>query len=415
MTPQQAFGTAADLIEGYAPEMVRLQRELVAQNAVGPVNHGPGEQAKGAVYQSWLEGLDLHLEHEDAPDDRVEGGKRPNILAYTREQGPRLWIIGHLDVVPPGEMGLWYTDPFTLTEDGDRLFGRGTSDDHQALVMGYFAAKARQEVKEKTGFVSRVGLGIMAVSDEETGSAMGLQYVLKRRPELFSAQDLIVIPDAGNAAGTLIEVAEKSMLWLKFRVIGRQVHASRPHIGKNALSGGARLIIALEELAREFDYEDPLFNPPYSTFPPTKKEPNVPNVNTIPGEDVFYLDCRVLPRYPLDQVIGAARRIASQVAAQQDLEIRVEPVYRKESAPGTSPQAPVVKALQAGVEAVRGRPAQPGGIGGGTVAVFLRRLGLPAAVWMGDPDTAHQPNEYCLLSDLVADTKVLAHISMMGG
>ena len=93
----------------------------------------------------------------------------------------------------------------------------------------------------------------------------------------------------------------------------------------------------------------------------------------------------------------------------------MEPVYRKESAPGTDPRAPVVQALQAGVREVKGLEARAMGIGGGTVAVFLRRLGLPAAVWMSDPDTAHQPNEYCLLSDLIADTKVLAHILMMGG
>ena len=152
MTPQQAFGAAAALIEGYGSEMVRLEQELVAQNAVGPTNNGPGEAAKAEVFESWLKGLDLHLEREDAPDSRVEGGKRPNLLAYTRDQSPRLWIIGHLDVVPPGEESLWNTDPFTLVQDGDRLYGRGTSDDHQALVSGFFAAKARQELLERDGF-----------------------------------------------------------------------------------------------------------------------------------------------------------------------------------------------------------------------------------------------------------------------
>ena len=415
MAPPEVFEAASALIEGYAPEMIRLQRELVAENAVGPTNEGPGEMAKALVYQSWLENLGFSIEREDAADDRVEGGMRPNILAYTKDLSPRLWIIGHLDVVPPGEAGLWNSDPFTLVQDGDRLYGRGVNDDHQPLVMGYFAAKAWLELSKGSGPAPRMGLGIMAVSDEETGSVFGLQHVLKERRDLFSPEDLILIPDAGDPEGTLIEVAEKSMLWLKFRVLGRQVHASRPDLGKNALSGGARLILALEELAMEFPEEDALFNPPYSTFPPTKKEPNVPNVNTIPGEDVFYLDCRIMPRYKVEEVISAARRIAARVASEQDLEIEVEPVYRKDSAPGTAPDAPVVKAVQAGVQAVRGRSAQPGGIGGGTVAVFLRRLGLSAAVWMSDTNTAHQPNEYVLLSDMVADTKVLVHILVNAG
>ena len=418
MSPDAAaevFERTSRMIEGYGEEMVRLQGELTAVDAVGPTNHGPGEAAKAEVFLRWLKTLDLLIEREDARDERVAGGLRPNILAYTPEKTPRLWVIGHLDVVPPGEGSLWNADPFTLVRDGDKLFGRGVSDDHQALVMGFFAAKACRELKETEGFVPSLGLGIMAVSDEETGSEFGLKHVLNQRPELFSAEDLIVIPDAGNPRGTLIEVAEKSMLWLKFRVRGRQVHASRPDLGNNALAGGARLILALEELNRLFAEEDPLFDPPRSTFPPTKKEANVPNVNTIPGEDVFYLDCRILPLHEVDRVIEAAREISARVAAETGLTVEVEPTYRKDSAPGTPADAPVVRAIREGVEAVRGLSAEPGGIGGGTVAVFLRRLGLPAAVWMSDPNTAHQPNEFCLLSDMIADTKVLAHILTRAG
>ncbi len=48
------------------------------------------------------------------------------------------------------------------------------------------------------------------------------------------------------------------------------------------------------------------------------------------------------------------------------------------------------------------------GIGGGTVAALLRKAGLPAAVWMTAPDSAHQPNEYCLIGDIVKDAKVLS-------
>ena len=48
------------------------------------------------------------------------------------------------------------------------------------------------------------------------------------------------------------------------------------------------------------------------------------------------------------------------------------------------------------------------GIGGGTVAAFFRRAGLPAAVWCTVSDTAHQPNEYCLISNILTDAKIFA-------
>jgi len=210
----------------------------------------------------------------------------------------------------------------------------------------------------------------------------------------------------------MIEVAEKSMLWLKFVLTGKQVHGSTPEKGVNTLSGAAHLIVALEELNDRFPNQDPLFSPPNSTFPPTRKEANVPNINTVPGEDVFYLDCRVLPCYPSEDVLAAVREIAGRVARERGLKVEVEPVYQAPATPPTRTDAPVVKAVERAVMRVYGRRAEPMGIGGGTVAAFFRRAGLPAVVWSSSPDTAHRPNEYCLLSNLIGDAKVLAHLAI---
>jgi succinyl-diaminopimelate desuccinylase len=47
------------------------------------------------------------------------------------------------------------------------------------------------------------------------------------------------------------------------------------------------------------------------------------------------------------------------------------------------------------------------------VAAFFRKAGLPAAVWMTANDCAHQPNEFCFLSHLLGDAKVLAHVCLL--
>jgi len=52
------------------------------------------------------------------------------------------------------------------------------------------------------------------------------------------------------------------------------------------------------------------------------------------------------------------------------------------------------------------------GIGGGTVAAFFRKAGFPAAVWSTMDETAHSPNEYCVLQYLKDDAKVFAHIAL---
>lgn len=64
------------------------------------------------------------------------------------------------------------------------------------------------------------------------------------------------------------------------------------------------------------------------------------------------------------------------------------------------------------IKAVNGRDGKPMGIGGGTVAAILRRAGFPAVVWATLDETAHQPNEYCILDNLINDAKVFLHVSL---
>jgi succinyl-diaminopimelate desuccinylase len=72
-----------------------------------------------------------------------------------------------------------------------------------------------------------------------------------------------------------------------------------------------------------------------------------------------------------------------------------------------------VQALQQAIRQVYNREARPMGIGGGTVAAFFRQAGLPAAVWMTVNDTAHQPNEFSTLTNLLGDARVLAHVFLL--
>jgi succinyl-diaminopimelate desuccinylase len=155
---------------------------------------------------------------------------------------------------------------------------------------------------------------------------------------------------------------------------------------------------------------DKLFDPPISTFEPTKKEANVPNVNTIPGEDVFYMDSRILPKVKVQDVEKSIRKIAAAVEKKFKVKIHSEIQQRAAAAPPTSVQAPVVQALKKAVKAVYNKEARPKGIGGGTVAAIFRRAGFSAACWSKLDETAHQPNEYCIIDNMVGDAKVYGHI-----
>ncbi len=407
MNQDDAFRRLSERLVTYRQEVIDLQRELVRRNAVGPENDGPGEGAKAAFLRDLLQSWGLRVDNYPAPDPLVPEGERPNLVAWLPGRRPeRVWVLSHLDVVPEGDVSLWHSDPFDLKVEGDRLYGRGTEDDHHGIVSSLMAVKAFLEL----GLTPERTVALALVSDEETGSHLGLEFLMREHRQLFSEHDLIIVPDAGSEDGTLIEVAEKSLLWLRLTLLGQQAHASRPQAGRNTLRACAHVIVALEELPRAFPAQDPLFRPPESTFEPTRKEANVGNINTIPGRDVFYLDCRVLPGIDLDRVKERVWAIGKEVAEKFGVTLEVEAVQELSSAPPTAPEAPVVLALQEAIRAVYGREGKPRGIGGGTVAVFFRQVGLPAAVWMTVSETAHQPNEFCLLSNLLGDAKVLAHV-----
>lgn len=396
-------------IEQFRPDMIELQKQLTAIPALGPENQGEGENRKAEYLKQWLQQLQVdELIEVNAPDERVPSGIRPNLLAlFTgRQQTKRIWILSHMDVVPPGDLALWKTDPYTVLEKEGRLYGRGVEDNQQGLVSSLLAVKAVQT----ESLVPAFDIGLAIVADEETGSRKGIQHVLKSKTELFRKDDFIVIPDAGNADGTMIEVAEKSILWLQFQVLGRQCHASTPGEGSNAHKAGAHLIVKLQSLYDLYSDLDPIFDPPLSTFEPTKKETNVPNINTIPGEDLFYFDCRILPKEDLTEIERSIRSMANSIEADFGVSITLTVLQREEAAPPTPSDAPVVLALKQALASVHKKPPKAMGIGGGTVASFFRNTGLYAAVWSTIEDTAHQPNESCRIANCLSDAKVFAHL-----
>lgn len=238
------------------------------------------------------------VEFYNSPDDRVECGYHPNIVARIKGRtARRVWFVSHMDVVPEGDISLWDSDPFKALVRGKRIFGRGTSDNGQEIVSSLYAAAALKEM----GFEPEYEICLCFVSDEEVGSKHGICHLLEE--EIFSPDDLIYVPDSGSLDGSFIEIAEKSTCAIEFVVAGRQVHASVPERGINACRVANELSCILDSAMHEvFPEYDQLFSPPISTFEPTRRNLNVQNSNTIPGREVFYFDCRILPSIPFEGI-----------------------------------------------------------------------------------------------------------------
>ena len=401
--------TEAEKLES---SMVETLTRLCRIPAISPHNGGTGEDAKIHELEKIISELGFDkakIKIELVEDSQSPTGNRPSLfLEYPGKKSQRICILTHIDIVPEGDRSLWSIDPFNPEVKGSRLYGRGVSDNGACLVSSLFALKTLLNA----GIEPEYTVLLAFVADEEMGSHYGLEKLLER--DLFRADDLVVVPDSGNDAGDFIEIAEKAMWKLSFTVLGKQVHAALPHTGINACRIANMLAYEVDEaLHKAFPQENKTFDPPFSTFEPTRRFANVPNTNTVPGRERFEFDCRVLPEISLDDAFEVVEKIRKDVEKRTGAKILLS-IDRTDAAPLTSPDSDVVKILVKSIHEVLGIEPKTGGIGGGTFAALFRRKGIPAIVWSQECDgVAHQPDEFTEIKYLVNNAKVFA--LMMAG
>ncbi|NDV19184.1 M20 family metallo-hydrolase [Pseudodesulfovibrio sp. JC047] len=389
--------------------VVDLETRLTAIPALGPMNGGDGEKDKADFLIAHLKSMGIEdIREYNAPASDVSCGYRPNVVAVIPGKNTQktLWVISHIDIVPPGDLTLWDTDPYTVVRDGDKVIGRGVEDNQQGIVSSLLTAQALLDLK----VTPEVNYGMIFVADEETGSGYGLEYLVNEHEDIFSKNDYFLVPDCGEPSSEMVEVAEKSMFWLKVIVEGQQCHASSPDQGINSLVAASDFILRVKELEKIYDAEDPIFNPARSTFQPTMKEANVANINTLPGRDIFYIDCRVMPEYDIQDVMETIKGFGTEVEKGHGVTISYEMVQAEQAAPATPVDSEiVVKAIQS-IKKVYNNNPRTAGVGGGTVAAILRRKDYQAVVWATLNHCAHQPNEWASIQNTINDAKVIGDI-----
>lgn len=416
---ERLLQSISNTVESYRGEITKTLMELISIPAISPDYGFEGEYDKAErlvdIIRGW--GFD-RIDIFNAEDPRAKKGVRPNVIAYyygESREAPRIWVLSHLDVVPAGDLSQWtVTEPFKPVVRDDRIFGRGAEDNGQAIVSSIYALKALIDL----GIRPRRTVILAFVSDEETGSRYGIRWLIEKHSELFKPVDQALVPDYGVPDGSCIEVAEKSILWVRARVRGRQTHGSTPHRGLNAHRVAVELIQRLDRLLHEkYSARDELFDPPESTFEPTTSLNSAKAPNIIPGDHEFTLDCRVLPTYKVDDVLSDIYRVAEEVKRMYRRDgypgIEIEVIQREDAPQPTDPNSEIVQLLRRAIKVFRGIDARVIGIGGGTVAAAFRRIGVPAAVWSTIDDTAHEPNEYAKLSNIIEDAKIIAALSIL--
>lgn len=105
---------------------------------------------------------------------------------------PQVLLYAHHDIQPAGDISQWETDPFEPVIIGERLFGRGTSDDKAGVITHLAVCEMLGEIEERVD----VGVTVFIEGEEEIGSPNFQSFLETHREKLRA--DLIVVADSGN-------------------------------------------------------------------------------------------------------------------------------------------------------------------------------------------------------------------------
>ena len=216
-------------VKSYEEAMLKDLAELVSYNSV------QGEAKPNAPFGEVPAAcLDKALEIAEGYGFRTKNVDHYAGYAEIGEGESVIGVLAHLDVVPAGEG--WNTDPFVLTRDQDRVYGRGTSDDKGAVVASMIAMKVLKDMEIPLNKRIRLILG----TNEENGSKCLAHYVEKE-----GHIDMGFTPD-----GTFPGVhGEKGALGLDFESTQTAIKDIRGGVASNVVCNHCTLTISQDAVA----------------------------------------------------------------------------------------------------------------------------------------------------------------------
>jgi succinyl-diaminopimelate desuccinylase len=355
---------------------LELARELIARRSVTPADGG----CQGLVAQR-LGAAGFRIE-----DASVNGVT--NLWARRGDARPLVCFAGHTDVVPPGPLEQWRSDPFAPTVRDGRLYGRGAADMKSSIAS--FVVAVEQFVAERPAHAGSIAL--LLTSDEEGPSVDGTARVVERLRARGESIDYCIVgePSSSKDLGDTVRIGRRGSLTARLTVRGIEGHVAYPDQVRNPIH---QLAPALAELAAtEWDRGN-------DAFPPTSFQ--VSNFNAGTGVE------NVVPGQA--QLICNFRFSTASTDAQ--LRARFEEVLRKHrldygiawtlgGKPFLSGRGRLLEAVQRAVQAHAGRAPQLSTGGGTSDGRFIIDI-CPEVVELGPVNASiHKLNEHIELEAL---------------
>ncbi|MEM7719834.1 MAG: acetylornithine deacetylase [Pseudomonadota bacterium] len=313
-------------------------------------------------------------------------------------------LSGHTDVVPVDGQD-WATDPWTVTEADDKLFGRGTCD------MKGFDALALHAVQRALTSDLKRPLQIALSYDEEIGCAGA--------PPLIEAMEKAGLPKAsaaiiGEPSVMACVTGHKGSGAFDFHIKGFEVHSSLLHMGVSAIHEAARLIQWANEQNDQNQAKVPspmaaIFNPPFTTVHVGQISGGTAH-NITAGDCRFVMEMRLVPGDdPAAFTEALYAKVAEVEGEMQKIAQSARIIVKKgHDVPGLMPEDD--GAAERMVRRITGDNADHV-VSYGTEAGHFQAAGISSVICgPGNIEQAHQANEFISLDQFDAGGRFLENV-----
>ena len=358
--------------------VVELASELVARRSVTPDDAGCQDLVAARLARA---GFAI---------ERLRFGEVDNLWATHGPGGPVLMLLGHTDVVPPGPVDAWTSDPFAPTVRGGALYGRGAADMKGSVAA--FVVALEEFVAAHPGHPGTVGL--LLTSDEEGDAIDGVRRVARLFGERGTRIDWCVTGEPSSTAtlGDLLRVGRRGSLSATLTVHGLQGHVAYPDKARNPIHLVAPLLLELATRVWDTGYE---------SFPPTSLQ--VSNIhagtgagNVVPGTLELQFNLRYNPHWTADRLVAEIEAMCARHGLEHSL------AWHRSGEPFHTPEGTLRAAAREVLARFAGAAPEESTGGGTSDARFIAPLGAQC-IEIGPVNASiHQVDEHVRLSDLEA-------------
>lgn len=353
------------------PSLIDMMTQLIASPSISCSQAHWDQSNKGVIelLESWLSSQGFQCEVMPLPDQP----NKFNLIATKGQGSGGLVLSGHTDTVPYDE-GRWQSDPFTLQERDQKLYGLGSCD-----MKGFFAI-VLDTIRDMPLGELNEPLIILATADEE--SSMSGARALVQQNKLNARYALI-----GEPTSLTPIYAHKGIMMERIQVTGQAGHSSNPALGNNALDAMhdvmSELMTFRQELKR--DYQDANFIIDY----PTMNFGCIhggDNPNRICGRCELEFDLRALPGMSNQSLMAEIAQRLPRIEEKTGTQIQLNSLFPDVPSFYTPVESAIIKACESLTE----RPAET--VAFATEGPFLNKMGMETLVLgPGSIDQAHQP------------------------